>query len=126
MKKLIIALIIVATIASCKIKTETKTETLSATENIMFEKQKVEIKTVGILLYDGYSTLDAMGPYQVLGELMGVNVFFVGRNKGLIADGRGMQVKVDTSIAEVKQLDILVNGPCATNRAVGSCYYVSS
>ena len=39
---------------------------------------------------------------------MGVDVFFVGRNKGLIADGRGMQVKVDTSIAEVQQLDILV------------------
>ena len=108
MKKLIIAAIVVVTIASCKNKTETKTKTLSATENVMFEKQKVEIKTVGILLYDGYSTLDAMGPYQVLGELMGVDVFFVGRNKGLIADGRGMQVKVDTSIAEVQQLDILV------------------
>ena len=108
MKKLIIAAIVVVTIASCKNKTETKTKTLSATENVMFEKQKVEIKTVGILLYDGYSTLDAMGPYQVLGEMMGVNVFFVGINKGLIADGRGMKVQVDTSIAAVKQLDILV------------------
>jgi transcriptional regulator GlxA family with amidase domain/YHS domain-containing protein len=49
-----------------------------------------------------------MGPYQVLGEMMGVDVFFVGLKKGLIADGRGMKVQCDTSIADVKALDILV------------------
>ena len=61
MKNVILVLIIVSIITSCKNKTETKKETLSTTENVMFEKQKVEIKTVGILLYDGYSTLDAIG-----------------------------------------------------------------
>lgn len=74
----------------------------------MFPPPRIEIKTVGILLYDGYTTLDAMGPYQVFSELMGTKVFFVGRNKGLIANMNGMKVQCDTSIAEVKQLDILV------------------
>ncbi|GEP52657.1 hypothetical protein FNO01nite_33290 [Flavobacterium noncentrifugens] len=71
-------------------------------------KQKVDIKTVGILLYDGYAPLDAMGPYAVFSELMGSKVFFVGRHRGLIEDAKGMKVQVDSSIADVKQLDILL------------------
>jgi putative intracellular protease/amidase/YHS domain-containing protein len=111
MKKIIIAFAMVAGIASCKNKKEDVTQSTKSPEEsteIMFPKQKVTIKTVGILLYDGYTTLDAMGPYQVLGEMMGVNVFFVGRNRGLISNGNGMKVLCDTSIAEVEQLDILV------------------
>ncbi|MBX9779683.1 MAG: DJ-1/PfpI family protein [Chitinophagaceae bacterium] len=74
----------------------------------MLPKPKVDIKTVGILLYDGFTTMDAMGPYQVLSELMGVKVFFVGRHKGLVSNTNGMKIQCDTSIAEVKHLDILV------------------
>lgn len=72
-----------------------------------YPKPKVNIKTVGILLYDNYAVLDAMGPYHVFSELMGAKVFFVGRNKGIISTG-GMKVQCDTSINEVTQLDILV------------------
>lgn len=74
----------------------------------IFLEPKVKIKTVGILLYDNYSVLDAMGPYNVLSELMGAKVFFVGRHKGLITTGNGLKVQCDSSINEVKQLDILV------------------
>ncbi len=111
MKKIWIGFAIVVTIASCKNKQEaTATPTKSHDQLVaeVFAKPKVDIKTVGVLLYDGYSTLDAMGPYNVLGELMGTNVFFVGRHKGSIEDSRGMKVLVDTSIADVKHLDILV------------------
>ena len=111
MKKIIIAFVLFATITSCKNKKEetTKpTETHAEGTAAMFPIPKVAIKTIGIFLYNGYSPLDAMGPYQVLGEMMGVNVFFIGQQKGLISDARGTQIKVDTSIAEVKQLDILV------------------
>ena len=94
--------------ASCKNTKEDKVISKEEAMATMFPKQKIKIKTIGILLYDGYSTLDAMGPYQVLGELMGVDVFFIGRNKGLIADGRGMKVQCDKSIDDVKQLDVLV------------------
>jgi putative intracellular protease/amidase/YHS domain-containing protein len=112
MKTILFASSLFIAMVSCKSKqgNEQVAENKSNTEKntVLFPKPKVDIKTVGILLYDGYSTLDAMGPYQVLSEMMGVNVFFVGRTKGLIANGNGMKVLCDTSIAEVKQLDILV------------------
>lgn len=76
--------------------------------NIIMTKPKVPIKTIGIYVYDGYNTLDAIGPYQVLSELMGVNVFFVAKEKGLIKNQRGLKIQVDKSIAEVDQVDILV------------------
>jgi putative intracellular protease/amidase/YHS domain-containing protein len=111
MKKTILAFIIIITIAACKNKKEEVVKTTKSHAELMtemFPKPKINIKTVGILLYDGYTTLDAMGPYQVFSEMMGVNVFFVGRTKGLIANMNGMKVQCDTSISEVKQLDILV------------------
>jgi putative intracellular protease/amidase/YHS domain-containing protein len=112
MKKILLAVFVFTAIFSCKNKPENKKviEAKSHAEMmaVMFPKPKIDIKTVGILLYDGYTTLDAMGPYQVLSEMMGVQVFFVGRNKGLIANMNGVKIQCDTSIAEVKQLDILV------------------
>lgn len=75
---------------------------------IIMTQPKVPIKTIGIYVYDGYNTLDAVGPYQVLSELMGVDIFFVAKEKGFVKNQRGLQVKIDKSIADVKQLDILV------------------
>lgn len=75
---------------------------------IIMTQPKVPIKTIGIYVYDGYNTLDAIGPYQVLSELMSVDIFFVAKEKGMVKNQRGLQVKVDKSIADVKHLDILV------------------
>ena len=75
---------------------------------IIMTKPKVPIKTIGIYVYDGYNTLDAIGPYQVLSELMSVNIFFVAKNNGFVKNQRGLELKVDKSIAEVEQLDILI------------------
>jgi transcriptional regulator GlxA family with amidase domain len=77
--------------------------------NIIMTQPKIKIKTIGILLYDGYQTLDAMGPYETLSQLGGgVKVFFVAKQKGLVSNQRGMKVQVDTSIEKVNNLDILV------------------
>ena len=76
--------------------------------SIIMTQPKVPIKTIGIYVYDGYNTLDAIGPYQVLSELMGVDVFFVAKEKGMVKNQRGLKVQVEKSIAEVRQLDILV------------------
>lgn len=111
LKKITLAILILSVIAACKSKTkDTEKTTKAHNEKMakMFPKPKVNIKTVGILLYDGYSVLDAMGPYHVFSDMMGVKVFFVGRHKGLITTANGMKVQCDTSIAEVKQLDILL------------------
>jgi transcriptional regulator GlxA family with amidase domain len=73
-----------------------------------FELPRKEIKTVGILLYDGYTNLDAMGPHQVLSELMGTKVFFVAKKAGLVRNASGVKVQVERTFADTPQLDILV------------------
>jgi transcriptional regulator GlxA family with amidase domain len=75
---------------------------------IINTKPKADVKTIGIFLYDGYQTLDAMGPYEVLSQLPRVKIFFVAKEKGLVSNQKGMKVQVDKSIAEIDQLDILV------------------
>lgn len=75
---------------------------------IIMTKPKLPVKTIGIYVYDGFNTLDAIGPYQVLSEISGVNIFFVAKEKGLIKNQRGLKVQVDKSIADVDKLDILV------------------
>lgn len=111
MKRIILTAVVITMIAACKRKS---TDTVKSGESHheqmaeMFPKPKVDVKTVGILLYDNYAVLDAMGPYHVLSEMMGAKVFFVGRHKGLITTAGGMKVQCDTSINEVKQLDILL------------------
>ena len=74
----------------------------------MFGNPTIPVKTIGILVYDGFTTLDAMGPYQVLSEMMGINVFFIARKKGVVRNMAGMKMLVDTEISEVNHLDILV------------------
>ncbi len=112
MKQLITALACILIVTSCGTKKENATVAKATTHEEqmaqLFPKPKVEIKTVGIYLYDGYSPLDAMGPYSVFTHLMGSNVFFIARHKGIIEDGRGLKVQVDTSIDEVKHLDVLL------------------
>jgi transcriptional regulator GlxA family with amidase domain len=76
--------------------------------DIIMKKPKIPIKTIGILIYDGYQTLDAMGPYEVLSGLMGVKVFFIAKQKGMVSNQRDLKIQVDTSITEVDKLDILV------------------
>lgn len=50
---------------------------------IIMTKPKEDIKTIGVYVYDGFNTLDAVGPYQVLSELMKVEIFFVAKRKEL-------------------------------------------
>lgn len=73
----------------------------------MLGKPTVDIKTIGILVYDGFFTLDAVGPMSVLSELLGTKVFFVGKKKGLVENYQ-MKIQVDTTIQEVGQLDVLI------------------
>jgi putative intracellular protease/amidase/YHS domain-containing protein len=111
MKKIIVVLSIIAVIAGCKSKKEETANTTSSHAYAMSEIYPtpiVEIKTVGIYLYNGYSALDALGPYSVFTHLMGTKIFFIAKHKGIIEDGGGLKVEVDTTIDEVKHLDILL------------------
>lgn len=76
--------------------------------DILFAKPKYPIKKIGILMYDGFNTLDVMGPYNTLAEIMGAKVFFVAKNKGVVKNMYGLEFKIDSTFATVKNLDILV------------------
>lgn len=109
MKKIIIiAVSSIVVIAACKNKNQEVVKPYPASMAEIFPTPKVQPKTVGIYLYDGYSSLDAMGPYAVFTRLMGTNVFFIARHKGVVQDGAGLKVQVDSSIDEVKHLDVLL------------------
>ncbi|MFM2359419.1 MAG: hypothetical protein RLY16_1412 [Bacteroidota bacterium] len=75
---------------------------------VFLTKPKLPIKKIGILIYDGYNTLDAMGPYHILASISGAKTFFIGKQKGMVKNQRGLSVKVDSSINEINHLDILV------------------
>ncbi len=108
MKKIIIAVSLISMMAACKNKNQGVVKPHPESMSEIYSKPKEEIKTVGIYLYDGYSALDAMGPYSVFTRLMGSHVFFIAKHKGIVEDGAGLKVQVDTSIDEVKHLDILL------------------
>lgn len=64
---------------------------------------------IAILLFDGMTALDAVGPYEVLSRLPGAEVTFVGESAGLIrTDNKFLAISADRGFAEVEYADILL------------------
>lgn len=64
---------------------------------------------VAILMYDRFTALDAIGPYQVLCRVPGADVSFVSAAPGLISDDTGsLTVSVERALADARQPDIVV------------------
>lgn len=92
----------------CQDKTTTPANRQAEMMKILMKQPKYPVKKIGILLYDGFNLLDAMAPYHTLSELMNVKVFFVAKTKGTVKNQSGLKLQVDSTIAEVQHLDILV------------------
>jgi transcriptional regulator GlxA family with amidase domain len=70
-----------------------------------------------ILIFDGLTALDAIGPYEVLRSVPGWEVEFVGPRKGEIRTDSGhLGLSVDHSIDEVDTTDIVLVPGGAGNR----------
>src|SRR5690606_11620124 len=64
---------------------------------------------VVIPLFDRFTALDAIGPYEVLTKVPGAEVTFVAAEAGPVtADTGVLTVQVGTSLAEVPEADVLV------------------
>lgn len=74
----------------------------------LFEKPAHEIKTIGILVYDGVNDLDVMGPRYVLGQAMGVETKLIAINNGNIKTVMGVELVPNTVIDSVSRLDVLI------------------
>jgi len=62
-----------------------------------------------ILLYDGFTALDAIGPYEVLSRLPGGSVTFVAAQAGPVRTDNGMlTVHAERSLAEVRAPEIVL------------------
>ncbi|MEM9142406.1 MAG: DJ-1/PfpI family protein [Bacteroidota bacterium] len=86
---------------------------------LMYQPPRDTISTIGILLYDGYFSLDALGPHAVLSSMYPAKTFFIAAQKGLVKSNNGLLTQVDTTMAQVTHLDILLvpGGADATYRA---------
>ncbi|MEU5398278.1 DJ-1/PfpI family protein [Streptomyces sp. NPDC005963] len=64
---------------------------------------------IGILLYDGFSVLDATGPAEVLSRLPGAEVTMVAQRRGPVRTDTGdLRVMAERSIADVDRFDVLL------------------
>lgn len=62
-----------------------------------------------IYLFDGVTALDAIGPYESLSRLPGVEIRFVGRRPGPVRTGDGfLALNSDTGIDEESEADMLI------------------
>ena len=73
---------------------------------------------IAILVYDGFTALDAVGPYEVLGRLPGAEVVFVAEQAGPVrADSGALSLVAEASLADVPRPDLLlVSGGPGTER----------
>jgi transcriptional regulator GlxA family with amidase domain len=66
---------------------------------------------IAIALYDRFTALDVIGPYQVLSVLPGAETFFVAAQRGLVADDSGiLRLEATRSFDEVRDADVVVVG----------------
>jgi putative intracellular protease/amidase len=64
---------------------------------------------IAIPLFDRFTALDAVGPYEVLSRLPGATVAFVAERPGTIrTDTRALAVTVDTALTDLPDPDVVV------------------
>jgi putative intracellular protease/amidase len=64
---------------------------------------------VAIPLFDRFTALDAIGPYEVLSRLPGAEVTFVGERTGPVrSDNAMLAVTIDAGLDEIDACDVLV------------------
>jgi putative intracellular protease/amidase len=73
---------------------------------------------IALFVYDGFTALDIIGPYEVLAGLPNADIVFVGEQRGPVtAHTRRLTLNADAAIDEVPEADILVipGGPGQRN-----------
>ena len=66
------------------------------------------IMKIVILLFDNFTALDIVGPYEVLNKLPNSQIYLAGLEKTVYMDTYGLKIQADYSIDEISQADILL------------------
>ena len=61
-----------------------------------------------ILLFDNYTALDVIGPYEVLSKIPNTKIYFTGKEKKEYKDQHGLVLKSEYSIDEISEADVLL------------------
>ncbi|HWF52516.1 MAG TPA: DJ-1/PfpI family protein [Solirubrobacteraceae bacterium] len=80
----------------------------------------MEPMRVVVPLFDRFTALDAVGPYEVLGHIPGAQLVFAATGTGPVRSGDGaLAIMADASLNEIDSCDVLVvpGGP-GTNQAI--------
>jgi transcriptional regulator GlxA family with amidase domain len=67
-----------------------------------------EILKIAILLFDNFTPLDVIGPYEILSKLSGSKVYMTAIEPGLYSDGKGLRISAEYSLKEIESPDIMV------------------
>ena len=63
---------------------------------------------IAILLFDKFTALDVVGPYEVLSRLPDSQIYLVGLDKRDYMDSYGLKIVADYSINDISEADILL------------------
>lgn len=63
---------------------------------------------ITFLFYDGMTSLDIIGPHEVLCRLPGVSVQRVAKQAGVVQAGFGLELKAEYGLKDITKTDILV------------------
>jgi transcriptional regulator GlxA family with amidase domain len=63
---------------------------------------------IAIGLYPGFTSLDAIGPYQTFVDVPGVDLVFCAARSGILADDHGLTYQVGRTFAEVQHPDVVL------------------
>jgi transcriptional regulator GlxA family with amidase domain len=66
------------------------------------------VMKIVILLFDNYTALDIVGPYEVLNKLPNSKIYLVGLVKKEYKDTYGLKISADNSLDEISEADILL------------------
>lgn len=72
------------------------------------ERAKEKTKTIGIVLFPDFETLDVFGPVQMWGRLPNHKVVFVAENAGPVRSSQGQDSVAAYSFADAPQFDIIM------------------
>jgi putative intracellular protease/amidase len=63
---------------------------------------------IAILLFDNYTALDVVGPYEVLSKIPNSKIYMVALKPGLYKDIKGLQMMAEYSLSDLPNPDILL------------------
>jgi transcriptional regulator GlxA family with amidase domain len=63
---------------------------------------------IAILLFDNFTALDVVGPYEVLSNIPNSKIYFVADKPGLYKNSKGIQIMAEYSLNDINDPEIVV------------------